>query len=353
MSSPRASTTPEPQRTMHAAWISLVLTGLVIGSAFIAVYVGLQRAPEPSHLPIAVVGGRLASATESGLGDRIEVKQVESRAAGEDLVRSGRAVAAVSSLSPTTIQLDYAGARGLSESGAVRQLIGGLAAHADLTVQEQDIVPLVAFDNRGLSAFYVVFGVTLSSFVLAQGLTGVAARVRIRHRLYAMGGFAVVIGTVAAVIAGPIFGSLTAPFLPLAASLILLSAASAFTTKALGAWLGPAGIALSVLTLTTIGNATSGATIGYDLLPRWARAISAGLPPGAAVRAVNEFGYFGGESAASSLLVLAIWFVAGLALVLLRQYRAELVDQRRSGTAGSTAPTTSDRGAEEISVGPR
>ncbi|MEK8106757.1 hypothetical protein NKG94_19320 [Micromonospora sp. M12] len=30
-------------------------------------------------------------------------------------------------------------------------------------------MPLATYDSRGLSAFYVVFGVTLSSFVLAQG----------------------------------------------------------------------------------------------------------------------------------------------------------------------------------------
>jgi hypothetical protein len=179
----------------------------------------------------------------------------------------------------------------------------------------------VRYDSRGLSAFYVVFGVTLASFVLAQGLTGAAGSVRLLHRLYAMAGFAVAIGLVAALIAGPVYGSLTPSFPLLALSLALLSAASAFATKALGAWLGPPGIGLAVLLLTTIGNATSGATIGYDLLPRWAQAVSAYLPPGAAVRAVNDFGYFDGSHAASSLAVLVAWFAAGFALVLLRWRR--------------------------------
>ena len=182
---------------------------------------------------------------------------------------------------------------------------------------------MVPFDSRGLSAFYVVFGVTLSSFVLAQGLTAATATVRLRHRLYAMAGFAVAIGVIAATIAGPIYGSLTPSFPMLALSLILLSAASAFATKALGAWLGAAGIGLAVLILTTVGNATSGATIGYDLLPGWAQAVSAKLPPGAAVRAVNDFGYFDGSHAWASIAVLVIWFLAGLGLVLLRQWLTE------------------------------
>jgi hypothetical protein len=322
MSSPSVPSSGKagPAVTQHRTWIPLVITGLIIGSAFIAVYVGLQRAPVPNNLPVAVVGQQLTAAAQTGLGDSVDVTQVSSIEEGAALVRNGDAIAAVGATSPTTLGFEYAGASGFSESGAARQLVAGLASKAGSTVEETDIVPLVKYDSRGLSAFYVVFGVTLASFVLAQGLIGVTATVRLRHRLYAMAGFAVAIGVTAATIAGPIYGSLTPSFPLLAVSLILLSAASAFATKALGAWLGPAGIGLAVLTLTTVGNAASGATIGFDLLPGWAQAVSAKLPPGAAVRAINDFGYFDGSHAGSSLVVLAIWFVVGLGLVLLRQW---------------------------------
>ncbi|BAS12629.1 hypothetical protein AHiyo8_09320 [Arthrobacter sp. Hiyo8] len=40
--------------------------------------------------------------------------------------------------------------------------------------------------------------------------------------------------------------------------------------------------------------------------------------PGAAVRAVNDYGYFNGTAAWSSLGVLALWAAAGFGLVLLR-----------------------------------
>jgi hypothetical protein len=318
-SSAPSSGTWGPVVTQHRTWIPLVITGLIIGATFIAVYVGLQRSPEPHNLPIAAVGAQITTAARTGLGDKVEVTQVSTIEEGAELVRDGDVIAVVGATSPTTLRLEYAGAGGFTESGAARQLVGGLAAKGGFTVEEQDIVPLVSHDSRGLAAFYVVFGVTLSSFVLAQGLTGATATVRLRHRLYAMAGFAVAIGLIAATIAGPIYGSLAPSFPLLALSLILLSAASAFTTKALGAWLGPAGIALAVLILTTVGNATSGATIGYDLLPGWAQAVSAKLPPGAAVRAVNDFGYFDGSGAWSSIAVLAVWFVVGFGLVLLRQ----------------------------------
>lgn len=339
-----SSTTPDRTSavvpaTQNKVWIALVLSGLIIGSAFIAIYVGLQRDPVPRDLPVAVAGVQLATAARAGLGDSVMVIEVPSLAAGDVLVRDGEAVAAVAPASAHTVQLDFAGARGLSESGAARQLVSGLATRAGFTVAETDIVPLGKYDSRGLSAFYVVFGVTLSSFVLAQGLTAVTGQVRLRDRLFAMGGFAVVIGVVAAAIAGPLYGSLTAPFPVLALSLALLSGASAFTTKALGAWLGAAGIGLAVLVLTTVGNATSGAAIGYDLLPSWGQAISAALPPGAAVRAVNEFGYFDGSHAASSLGVLLIWLVAGLGAVLLRpRLHRPTADTERARREAATPP---------------
>ena len=319
MSSPRSSSPAGVVQTAHGAWIALVVTGLVIGAAFIAVYVGLQRDPVPLHLPIAVAGSQLAAAADRGLGDAVDVTEVSTLEEGATLVRDGNAVAAFGAVSQTSLQLDYAGARGLSESGAARSIVGGLAAKADFTVSEKDVVPLVRYDSRGLVGFYVVFGVTLSSFVLAQGLTGAVARIRLRHRLYAIGGFAVLIGLVAAVIAGPVYGALNAPFPILSLTLILLSAASALATKALGAWLGAAGIGLAVLILTTVGNAVSGATIGVDLLPWWAQTLSPILPPGAAFRAVNEFGYFNGANAWSSLVVLAAWALVGLVLVVARQ----------------------------------
>jgi hypothetical protein len=308
-----------PTVTEHRAWITVAVSSLVIGLVFIAVYVGLQRDPKPFRLPIAVVGNQLASAARAGWGDSVAVTEASSIQDDAMLVRNGDVVGVVGATSPTTLRLEYAGASGLSESGAAQTLVAGLAAHAGATVQAIDIVPLTRYDTRGLSAFYVVFGVTLASFILAQGLLAATRKVRLGAQLLVMTGYTIAIGMTAAAIAGPLYGSLPAAYPLLAVSLILLSGASTFATQALGVWLGAAGIGVAILTLTTIGNATSGATIGYDLLPRWGQAVSGALPAGAAVRAVNDFGYFNGSHVGPSLSVLAIWFVLAIGLVVLRQ----------------------------------
>lgn len=47
----------------------------------------------------------------------------------------------------------------------------------------------------------------------------------------------------------------------------------------LATYVGPLGIPLATLLLLTVGNSTSGATVGADLMPSGARTVSALLPP--------------------------------------------------------------------------
>ncbi|MEV6740321.1 hypothetical protein AB0N14_26600 [Streptomyces sp. NPDC051104] len=108
------------------------------------------------------------------------------------------------------------------------------------------------------------------------------------------------------------------------------SRAAAFTTKLLGTCLCPIGLPVATLLLLIVGNATSGATIGADLLPPpAARAVSALLPPGAAVRAITDLSYFDGSHAAAPVVTLALWAVVA---ALLLGLRARLT-RRRTATA--------------------
>ncbi|MER5688593.1 hypothetical protein [Streptomyces sp. NPDC002205] len=129
-----------------------------------------------------------------------------------------------------------------------------------------------------------------------------------------MAGVSLTTGVLAAVLAGLVLGAVPAPFLLLALTLTLLSAAAAFAAKLLGTWFGPVGVPAATL-LLTVGNSTSGATVGANLLPSAARTVSAPLPSGAAVRAITDLGYFGGAHAAIPLLTLALWAVGSAALI--------------------------------------
>jgi EmrB/QacA subfamily drug resistance transporter len=331
---PVAASTPRPEavgtatRTTEVqgadgrlAWLPPLVTALVIGVAFVAIFVGLQRGPTPDRMPIATVGPDLTRTAERTFGSKADVVGVVDEQAGRQLVDDREVVGVVNALSDATLRFTYAGARGPSEVNAAQKLVAGLAKAQGARLQTVDAVPLVAEDSRGMTSFYVVFGVTLASFILAQALWSAAPRLPLRGRLAVTAGFAIVIGVLGALITGPIYGSLTAPFALLALTLVLLSAASAMTTTALVSWLGPAGIGLAVLLLTVVGNATGGATIGFDLLPSWAQIASDALPLGAATRAVNDLGYFDRSDVVPAFLILVAWIAVGLALVGAHQQR--------------------------------
>ncbi|MFD8192529.1 hypothetical protein [Streptomyces wuyuanensis] len=325
---PQLAAPRTPARPPVRAWLQPALIALVVVAAFIGCYVGLQRDPHPHRVPIAVSGQALASDVGQAMGDSVEVRPVADGAAGRQALERHDVSAALSTGSDGRLHLDVAGADGLSTTAAVKDLVSAYAGGAGLQLTTDDIVPLVRYDARGLAGFYIAFGVSLAGFVLAQNALGLAKLLHLRHRFWLITGTSAAIGVVAATIAGPVLHAVPAPFVPLAFTLTLLSAAAAFATKLLGTYLGPVGIPVATLLLLTVGNATSGATTGADLLPTAARAVSGLLPPGAAVRAITDLSYFHGAHAAGPLVTLAAWAVIAALLIA---YRTR--SRRVSGTA--------------------
>ncbi|MCF3131003.1 hypothetical protein [Streptomyces olivochromogenes] len=300
-------------------WLQPAVIALVVVAAFVGCYVGLQRNPQPHRVPVAVAGQKLSGEIRQVLGDTVDVHRVADAATGRAEVERRDVVAALSrGAGSDRLRLQVGGANGQSTTTAVKSLIGAYAHGSDQRLTTVDVVPLARFDARGLAGFYVAFGVTLAGFVLAQNALGLANHLHLRHRFWLLSGVSVAIGIIATVIAGPVLGAVPAPVMPLAFALSLLAAAAAFTTKLLGTYLGPVGVPVATLLLLTVGNSTSGAAIGPDLLPSAARAVSALLPPGAAVRAVTDLSYFHGAQAVQPLATLALWAAIAAVLVSLR-----------------------------------
>lgn len=314
----RSAETPTPERFSHRAWLQPVLVAMTIALVFIGLYVGFARDPVPHHIPIAVAGPGLAGQVADALGSAVYVTEVGDATAGARLVSAGDVVAALDATGGG-LRLAVASASGPTTVTALEHAVTGFAASSHRTISVTELVPLSAYDSRGMAGFYVAFGVSLASFSLAQNLLNAARRLRLRHRIAVTTGFTVLVGTAAGLLAGPVFGALPAPILPLALTLALLSAAAAFATLALGAWFGSIGIPLSTLLFVTVGNSTSGGVIGQNLLPALAEAVSAVLPQGAAVRALRDLSYFHGAHVITPLLTLAGWAVAGALLVHVRE----------------------------------
>ncbi|SEE09522.1 hypothetical protein SAMN05216482_9160 [Streptomyces sp. PAN_FS17] len=316
-----AEQTLEPDRTTVRppvkAWLQPTLISLIVVAAFIACYVGLQRDPQPHQVPVAVTGPSLPGEIQQALGDAVEVHPAADAEAARHALLRHDVVAALGTAGPGHLNLEIAGAAGTSTASAVSHLVEAYARGTGADVTTTDVVPLAEHDARGLAGFYVAFGVSLAGFVLGSNVLGLAGIMRLRHRFFLLIGASAAIGTVGAIVVGPVLGAVPAPLVPLVLVLTLLAAATAFTTKLLGAFLGPVGLPITTLVLLTVGNATSGAVIGADLLPGWAQAVSALLPPGAAVRGIADLSYYDGSHLGGPVTTLALWAVAaGLLLSL-------------------------------------
>ena len=285
-------------------------------AAFVSCYVGLQRDPQPHRVPLAVAGPGLSHEIRQALGDTVDVHPMADAPAARDAVQRHDVVAALSVDGPDRLRLEIAGAAGTSTTSAVKSLVGAYAHGAGRHVVTDDVVPLTRFDARGLAGFYMAFGVTLAGFVLGSNALVLANVLHLRHRFWLLGGASLAIGTVAAVIAGPVMGAVPAPLVPLTATLTLLAAAAAFTTKLLGTYLGPIGVPVSTLLLLTVGNATSGGVLPPNFLPGWLQPLASVMPAGVGVRAINGLAYFHDDGVGDGVAILSVWVVFCVGAIL-------------------------------------
>ncbi|GGL43645.1 hypothetical protein H9L10_11515 [Phycicoccus endophyticus] len=308
-----------------------VLVGVVVATAFVGLYVGLQRDPRPHGLPVAVSGASLGEVAGHAAPDGVVVHVYASAEEARRAVRAHEAVAALTPASaPGSLELSVAGADGRSAVGAATASAEVLARVSGQRLSGSiDLVPLVEHDQQGLVGFYIVFGVTLASFVLAQVMVSVGALVRLRWRVLTLLVGAVASAVAVAVLAGPVFGATPASGPVLVGVLVLLATAVSLSTLAVAALVGPMGNVLATLVFTTLGNATSGATVSAYLMPALVAAVGRALPPGAAFRALVDAGYYGRDGMSRELVVLAAWALAAGGLLLLH-HRPRAAGNRRT-----------------------
>ena len=101
-----------------------------------------------------------------------------------------------------------------------------------------------------------------------------------------------------------------------AAALTLTIAAMASIVAGLNAAFGEAGVTAGALTLVLIGNPFSGVGSAPELLPQPVGGIGQLMPPGAGGNLLRSTGFFDGAGAGGHALVLAVWALAGVALLL-------------------------------------
>lgn len=269
---------------------------------------------EPRDLPIGVAGPQPAARgiaqRLAPQGDAFDVH----RYADE---RAARAAIADREIYGAFVAVP-AGPRVLTASAAspaVAQLLANAAA--DLPARPGGTTPVVVDVVRAPR------GAALGASVLPLVLAGIVA-----------GALAALLGPSAPIraalaVAGSLLAGLTATLIVQswldvvrgdwaanAAALSLAVLAIAAAVAGAHALLAERGIVLVALTMVLVGNPFSGVATAPELLPRPVGDLGQLLPPGAGGNLLRSTGYFDGAAAGGHVAVLAVWALAGLALVV-------------------------------------
>jgi hypothetical protein len=262
---------------------------------------------EPRDLPVGVAGPvNLERQLDDGAFEvHRYAGEAEARAAIEDREVYGAFVATPAG--PKVLTASAA-------SPAVAQLLQHAAAEARAPVE--DIVA-ASPGSAGLAA-------SVLPLVLAGIVTGIAAAAlgsTAARRAGLVVGGAILAGLTATAIIQGWLDVIGGDWLANAGALSLTVLAIAAVVAGLETLLGKAGAALAALTMVLIGNPFSGVATGPEMLPTAAGWLGQLLPPGAGGNLVRSTGLFDGAAAGGHVTVLAVWALAGLALLFVAAAR--------------------------------
>ncbi|HEV7750884.1 MAG TPA: hypothetical protein VGO71_05045 [Baekduia sp.] len=311
-----------PHRVHARRLLPALLAGLAISFAFIAFFTSALRDPQPNGVAVAVVGPpSSARALQRGLDQALPGGFGLRRYAGEADARRALTEQDVDGVYVVGARprLLVASGAGASTTNALRTAFGAAAGAQSRSLAVADAAPLPQHDSRGLSAFFLVAGISIGSLVFAAGLFflgGHAHPVPLRLKLALIGAFATAAGLVVAIDTDFVAGGLVGAFWGVAGIAALLAAAVALITTAVVRWFGLPGIGLCVLTLMIFSLPASGGAVGPEFVPDFYRDIAPILPSHAALLALRGTVYFHGGGTTAPILVLLAWAAGAVTAII-------------------------------------
>ena len=283
---------------------AILVVPLVVG-LILTLFAWPSARLEPRELPIGVAGSQALEQRLGAQDGAFDVHRYADEAAAREAIEDrevyGAWVATDAGLKVLTAS---------ASSSMVAQLLTHAAGEANVTVVE-DVAPATSRAAALPSSVLPLMIAGILTGVLASLLTGSW------------------LGRIGLILAGSILGGLVATavvqswldvvggsWAANAAALTLTIAAMASIIAGLNAAFGEAGVIAGALTLVLIGNPFSGVGSAPELLPQPVGGIGQLMPPGAGGNLLRSTGFFDGAGAGGHALVLAVWALAGVALLL-------------------------------------
>ena len=314
-----ASSSPSnpPEHGLSRALGAAVAVALVLGLVLLAFGLPAVQA-KPHQLPIGLVApppavGQVVAALDQQAPDAFAVTEFADEAALTEAIRDREVYGGLVLGAGRPVVLTASAA-----STAAAQTLAALApalSRDGTTPEVRDVVPLPDDDPRGAGLAALVLPLVLGAIVPAAVLGSLHLRRSVL--LTATMAYAVVGGTVFAMVLHWVFGTLTGDFVTDALVLAAIVGASTLALVGLQWVAGTAGLGLGALLLALVGNPLSGASTAPEFLASPWREIGQAMPPGAGAQLIRSVSFFDGAQSAGPWWVLIAWATAGLVLLAL------------------------------------
>ncbi|AMO63484.1 integral membrane protein [Mycolicibacterium phlei] len=200
------------------------------------------------------------------------------------------------------------------------QIGTGIAQKTGTQLRIEDLAPPTTGDPRGIGLAASALPITLAGLLPAIALL-LALRDAPWTRLVAVVAFSGVAGVTIAALLRYVLGSIESNFWGVTGALALGVAAMGVALLGLGTLFGRAGLATGVVLAMLLGNPLSGLNSAPELLPSGWGQLGQFLPQGATATLLRSAAFFDGAGGALPAAVLAVWALAGLALVVIAALR--------------------------------
>ncbi|WP_328537789.1 hypothetical protein [Streptomyces sp. NBC_00344] len=282
-------------------------------------YLGAFHAPEPHELHVSVVGsapssqvlaqtlqdkghGALAVSTVADRGTAVQ--QLKDQDIYGAFVPNGK-----------TPELIVASASSDTTATAVEKVFTQVAAGQGEPLKVTDVVPPASGDPTGQGIFFLLVALSIGSYASVAVIGGAGGALPLRIRALLALGMSLVVSVIGAAFAGPMFHLVDHGLGGIWAMAWLYSAGILAIGVGLHTFL-KRWTTLGVMVLFVMLNFTSsGGIFRPELQPGFFGALHSFWNGAGFVEGVRSHVYFAGRALDSELVVLALWFVAGLALL--------------------------------------
>ncbi|MFF3390816.1 hypothetical protein ACFYW1_07785 [Streptomyces sp. NPDC002669] len=281
-------------------------------------YLGAFHAPEPHDLRVDVVGsGPSAQVLAQTLQDKgdgaLSVRTVPDRAAAVEHLRARASFGAY--LPGEHPELLVASASSDTSATAVEKVFTEVAADRGAPLKVTDTVPTADGDPTGQGIFFLLVAVSIGSYASVAVIGGAGAVLALWIRAALAVAASLVVSVIGMMFAGPVFGLVDHGLGGLWAMAWLYSAGILLIGVGLHTFL-KRWTTLGLMVLFVMLNFTSsGGIFRPELQSGFFASLHSFWNGAGFVEGVRGHVYFDGHGLGGNVLVLALWFVAGLVLV--------------------------------------